>query len=675
MASACVSTVDADLPEAQIGSEPAENVAAEQAPEAVESDSTSESASDDGEDGAGGVLPVGALGDPSALASAEESACAFNEPAPLATQPTCYTISVPENWADPDPEDQVLLQAAVFKAEQPSEDALIYFDGGPGGYTLDSLSFTYPGLIEPFLGDRDYVFFDQRGIGGSEPSLGCPELTEVAMEDIAGLLDPDTAQQANLDAQAACRDRLLGAGIDLTAYNSVASANDVEAMRQLLGYEQFNVISISYGTRLAQSYMRMYPQSARSVVLDSVFPTSADLWSNFNPGAIRSFEQLFDGCAASAICSAEFPDLKDRYFELLDQLDESPIELEASNLISGETSPMVVDGDDLMGLTFSALYDRSQFATLPQMVEDGLAGKYDIIEFFGSVLVTNMEFVSLGMRLSVECNEEIPFESVDVLLANEPTELPYSRLAGLENEQTLFDLCELWPAGVAPEVESLPISSDIPTLILAGLYDPITPPAGADEVAAGLSNYYSFLFPFDGHGLTPTDCGAELVNAFIADPATEPDSSCVAATTEPAWVPGNAGPVDLVEFELSGLIAVSGLRPDGWVDAGNGAFVRQQTAIDPTVLLVQPTGGLDSDALINLLSGQLETAFADGETIEIDGVDWNAYSSTQASDQAVRVAVRPGADGVLVLLVSTNEEIEALYAEIFEPIAAAATAG
>ncbi len=689
LASACVSTVDSDYPEGlgpggqvAVAEDPGQEEAAPAQSESGDADSSDgDSSNGDASNGVaepsdgtadGSDLPVGAVADPAAWASIEQSPCSFDELVPLPTAPTCYSISVPENWNDPDPADQVVLQAAVFEAEAPTEDALIYFDGGPGGHTLESLSFTYPNLVEPYLGERDYVFFDQRGLGESEPSLGCPELLEVALADIAGQLDGAASQAANLDAQDACRDRLVAAGIDLAAYNSVASANDIEAMRQLMGYSQFNVLGLSYGTRLAQSYMRMYPESSRTVVLDSVFPTGADLWSNFNRGAIRSFEELFAGCAASATCSAEFPDFRDRFFELLDQLDEQPAELEVQNLLTGETVPAVVDGNDLMSLVFSALYDQSQFAALPQMVEEGLAGNYDTITLFGSILVTNLPFVSYGMRLSVECNEEIPFESLEVLEADKPTEPPYDRLAGLENELTLFDLCERWPAGVAPEVESLPVVSEIPTLLLAGQYDPITPPAGADDVAVSLGNNYSFLLPHEGHGIMPTECGAELVNAFVADPATEPDSSCIALTEEPVWVPGTGGPIELIEFELEGLVAVAGLRPDGWDSAGNGAFVRQQTAVDPTALLIQPTNGLPGETLIALLGTQIEIDFDATESIEIDGVVWETYSSVEGSDQAARAAFKPGADGVFVLLLSSDAEIDGLYDEIFVSVAAAA---
>jgi pimeloyl-ACP methyl ester carboxylesterase len=686
VASACVDTVDSDFAEGVNGTDGEQSDGGESTGSGGDPDGTgSAAAQPDGADGvtgeagdgqgADGALPAGALADPASLASSEEVPCSFDEPVPLPVSPVCYSITVPEDWSAPQSGRQVIIQAAVFPAQgeaEPEGDALIYLDGGPGGYTLGSLSFTYPNLIEPYLGSRDYVVFDQRGVGETEPALDCPELVEVALADIGGELDPDTAATTNLESIDACRDRLATSGIDLAAYNSVASANDVEAIRQLLGYEQFNIVSISYGTRLAQSYMRMYPDASRSVVLDSVFPTEANLWSTFNTGAIRAFEQMFAGCAASAECSAQYPNLRERFFELVEQLDRQPAQVEYQNQLTGDIVPGVVDGGDLLSMVFGALYDRGRFAIVPEMVENGLAGDYSAIEFLGSVQVTNLRFVSFGQRLSVECNEEIPFESIEELEANTPTEPPYDRLADLDNGLTLFDLCERWPADVAPEVESELVVSDIPTLILAGQYDPITPPAGADTVAAGLSNHYSFLLPHEGHGIVPTACGVELVNAFLADPTAEPDSSCIAESPEPVWVAPEAGPVNLIEFEVDGLVSVAGVRPETWIDAGNGAFIRQQTVLDPTGVLIQPTNGLPGETLIAILSNQIGIEFEPGDPIEVDGVAWNSFSSVAGSEQAARAGFKPGVDGVFVMLIADPAEIDDLYAELFQPVATAA---
>jgi pimeloyl-ACP methyl ester carboxylesterase len=635
-------------------------------------------ATDGGGDGGAvaGELPVGALADPASLASIEAATCSFDELVPLPVRPSCYAVSVPENWAAPDPDDRVVLQVAVFEGDGSLDDPLIYFDGGPGGHTLDSLSFSYLRLIDPLLDARDFIVFDQRGVGTSEPALDCPEVTEVTLAELAGEIDPSAGADATLAALGACRERLEASGVDLAAYNSVASANDVEAIRGLLGQGQLNVIGISYGTRLAQTYLRMYPDAVRSVVLDSIFPTEADLWSNFVPGAVRAFEQLFRGCAENPACAEAYPDLEARFFALLDRLDAEPAEVELRNLVDGDTLPGVFDGDDVMGLVFSALYDRTLFSVVPAMVAEAESGDDRTIGLLGSVQLTNLAYLSEGMQLSVECNEEIPFESEEVLDANTPEDAGYARLQRVDGDVSVFEQCAIWPAGRAPDVEDETVSSDVPALLLAGRYDPITPPSGADTVAGGLANHYSFLFPHDGHGIVTTECGAELVSAFVDDPTVEPDGSCISDTPEPVWVAvPNEGPVELVEFASEGLVAISGVRPASWTDAGNGVFARQRTALDPTTLAVQPTGGLDPATLVRFLGGQAGIEFTEDEPLVIEGQEWTAFRGADGDQSSARLAASPGPDGVMVLLIAEPDEIDALFESVFLPAAAAARVG
>ena len=625
-----------------------------------------------------GDLPVGAVADAAALASIESVACDFDQAALLPRSPSCYEVSVPEDWADPDPDDQVVLPVAVFPADEGSvaDDATIYLDGGPGVATLDLLWSSFSLLHQPQVGPRDYITYDQRGVGRAEPALTCPELGELEVERLAGEIDPAQEADVTIAAVAACRDRLEAEGADLDAYNSVASANDVEAIRALLGYERLNLVGVSYGTRLAQTYLRQYPQVIRSVVLDSIVPVEADLWTNLAPEAQGAFEQLFAGCAADPACAETHPDLENRFFALADQLDADPIEVEFRDLIGGDTVPAVVDGDELIGLVFQALYDRGSFSLVPSMVAEIEQGDYGTVEFFGSIGVTNLPYAALGMRLSVECNEEIAFESEADLVANAPTDPGYRRLGELDGEATLFDLCEAWPAGAAPDVEAEPVISDVPTLLLAGAYDPITRPGNADVVAASLTNEVSFLLPDEGHGLVSTPCGAELVAAFLDDPSETPDDACIASSPTPVWVPGGDDEeIELVAFEVTEPLRISGLRPEGWLDAGGGIFARQQTAADPTSLIVQPTGGVVPAFVVELLEGQLGVEFEPGAPLDAGGREWETFDADDDPDQVVRLAASSGRDGVLVVLVATADDVDRLYDEVFVPAVGAAVAG
>lgn len=95
-------------------------------------------------------------------------------------------------------------------------------------------------------------------------------------------------------------------------------------------------------------------------------------------------------------------------------------------------------------------------------------------------------------------------------------------------------ICEAWDVGVADPIENQPVSSDVPTLIFAGRYDPITPPAWGSLAAETLSHSYFYEFPAIGHGVVrANECALEIGLQFLADPLLEPDSACLAELTSP----------------------------------------------------------------------------------------------------------------------------------------------
>src|SRR5262249_11696499 len=151
--------------------------------------------------------------------------------------------------------------------------------------------------LSAVLAHRDFIFFDQRGTGYSQPELTCPERDALAPTLLAGALSDEQSTQAIVDAFQRCRDRLGVQGVDLAAYNSAASAADVNDLRLALGYSQLNLYGDSYGTRLALTVMRDFPQAVRSVVLDSTYPLEVNLYTALAPNAERAFNALFDACS------------------------------------------------------------------------------------------------------------------------------------------------------------------------------------------------------------------------------------------------------------------------------------------------------------------------------------------------------------------------------------------
>ena len=160
------------------------------------------------------------------------------------------------------------------------------------------------------LRDRHVVLVDQRGTGGSNP-LACRESDGVeAANDEAGEFDRETAQ-------AAARQCLDGLEADARFYTTSEAVLDLEDVRAAIGADAINLVGISYGTRVAQEYLRRYPARTRTVVLDGVVPPPLVLGAEHARNLDAALALQFARCEADARCSQQFGSPKERLDELL----------------------------------------------------------------------------------------------------------------------------------------------------------------------------------------------------------------------------------------------------------------------------------------------------------------------------------------------------------------------
>lgn len=478
-------------------------------------------------------------------AAFEDTKCEFTVPdGQSVADVRCGFLSVPENRAAP-ANRTIKLAVAVLKSTgaQPALDSIVYLSGGPGGPALASEMQAFDLVFAaPFQSKRDLVFFDQRGTGLSQPGLFCPEVRKSFLESLAqnepGGSDADEANTRRVSALLTCRAHLVADGTDLGAYNSAESAADIADLMTALGYGDYNLIGVSYGTRLALTTMRDRPQHVRSVVLDSTLPLQA----NANAERARNFERaldtLFAGCKSDARCNAGFPALEATFFDLVAKLNREPIIVKPTNPATGETGTVVVTGDRLMAGIWQALYDTSLLGVVPFAIDSISKGNTGILELLAQSVVFRFDDFADGMSQSVNCNEEIPFDTPQVVAAaNSGVRKPIvDGVVGTTNAaagKRLRDLCTAWGTPPPDARESEAVSSDIPTLVLAGEYDPITPPAWGKLAAATLTRAYFFQFPGVGHsvifaGNDRHPCAVAILTAFLNDPSRAPDGGCIA---------------------------------------------------------------------------------------------------------------------------------------------------
>jgi pimeloyl-ACP methyl ester carboxylesterase len=431
----------------------------------------------------------------------------------------------------------IMLAVAVFHPPGGAtrSDPVIYLSGGPGASSLESIRYQlelFTDLVFPT--GRDLVLFDQRGVGLSRPALDCPGFYELSRE----LLDREVDGQLVTDEQIsdsvwdeviACRQALERVA-DLSAYNSAASAADVEDLRLALGYAEINLWGGSYGTRLALEVMRRYPTGLRSVVLDAVYPPDVDLYVQAPANFERALDRLFEACAANALCKSAHPDLRATFFDTVERLNTAPVLLETEDPFTNETRRTWLNGNSVLALTFQLLYDSRLRYLLPEQFEAAAQGDYRAFELAITALARMASISSRGMMLSVQCHEEIAFSSIE---AFEAEAARHPDVAGMYANSLLggmaYRACEAWDAGQAEAAANEAVAGDVPTLLMAGEFDPITPPAWARHAAETLTHAYVYEYPGIGHGASGLPgCPQQMFVAFLENPLTAPEATCLA---------------------------------------------------------------------------------------------------------------------------------------------------
>jgi len=453
----------------------------------------------------------------------ETAPCSF--PVPNAEDPLCGYLLVPENRARPD-SPLIRLAVAVFRSRAASAaapDPVVHLAGGPGSSSLGVARYLFQQGLGEILERRDFIMFDQRGSGYSRPRLNCPERERLTPSLLDGSLSQAEADQAIVAAFRECHARLAQDGIDLSAYTSADSAADVNDLRLALGYAQLNLYGTSYGSRLALTVMRDFPETVRSAVLDSTYPPQVNLYTPLAGNAQRAFNVLFERCAADPACNAAYPDLRGVFYSLVDRLNTTPEQV--SLQVDGVERIVRLDGGRLVDALFVGMYNPVVTASMPRMIFDVRDGEYTLLQRQLSLYYDTS--VALGMQMSVQCSEEIPFS---------PPEEAYTAAQGVQPQiaeffpasvQSLFTACQDWHPDPLDPIENQPVSSDLPTLILAGEYDPITPPEWGGLAAQTLTHAYAYLFPANGHWVTRSSgCALSMALAFWDNPATAPDSTC-----------------------------------------------------------------------------------------------------------------------------------------------------
>ncbi len=601
----------------------------------------------------------------------EEADCPFSLPLEAA-EVRCGYVAVPldRNQAD---SPTIRLAVAVFVAETdtPAPDPLIYLDGGPGGRTLDTVVFNYDRLIKPHLAYRDVIVFDQRGIGFSEPNLECEELKAFNFALFEDNRPIDDILEDYRDVVQRCREE-LSARIDLNAINSTQNAADVADIMDALGYESYNLYGISYGTMLAQYVIRDHSEKIRSVVLDSNVPLTIDLYELIPLNFERALNTLQEACALNTECNTNYPDLASVLDTLYDELNANPIIIEITNPLDGASYNVYVNGDRLLNTIFSALYSADTFPLIPRTIYDLQQGNTTLLSQLLLLDIIDLSFSTDAMYAAVMCNDEIGFNDPNEYADNIAATRAILQSLYSTNIQNFFWLCELFDDGQQPQdIDNQVVQSDIPTLVMSGAFDPITPPEWGDLIAEGFSNSYVYVYPNAGHGASiSSECATQMLIAFLNDPTTPPDDSCINTLAVSFNVPFSG---DALEFSTRQFVDALGTAleadlPSDWEEISEGTFSPPNNLTLGVSILLFPVDNVDM--VINSLSSNISFDNPIG-MFTIGGREWQIFN-TELQGNSTIIALAPADDnGVfVVLLIASAEELENLRTVVLDPILA-----
>jgi len=454
----------------------------------------------------------GHASDEASLPAFDETTCDLPDMTPdIRPRLRCGTVRVPRDHARADSGSFALAVVVIRSAQQPSlPDPVVYVSGGPGNPLTVYAAYQ---ARNPYAPRRDLILVDQRGTGRSEPGL-CPDLNSTLLEATLAVAAEDTADVMvkRRAAFIACRNQAIRRGIDLTDFGTSVTAEDFEWVRQALGIERWNVYGESYGTTVAMTLLALHPGAVRSAVLDSVYPPDPmPLWSTVVRDAR---DALFANCARDEACSTSFPDLAATYRETLDRLDRHPLIVDVQPQLRQPDDQVRMTAPLFEVLVSRLLYFPTAYPTLPrviQSVHDGDA------RGLGGLIASELAAATTANRATnaaVECRDRPHLRN------------PLPAGAEALDRMQLYGVCEIWSdLGPAPRV---PADTSVPTLMLAGQFDPVAGPSSSRHVAALIGRNARLVeFPLAGHNVRHfSPCGARIAADFIDHPELVPDVSC-----------------------------------------------------------------------------------------------------------------------------------------------------
>ena len=440
----------------------------------------------------------------------------------------CGVLQVAENPQEPSGRMIGLHVAVVPALNRRSRSAPLFLLAGGPGQAASELYVSYAGAFARVNRNHDIVLLDQRGTGLSEP-LFCdyPEDWRETRDELPAL------KRATLDCLARYGERVR-------YYTSSVAAQDLERVRAALGYKQIDLYGASYGTRMAELYLRRHAEAVQAVILDGVTDPEQAIGPATPFDAERALDLILERCGRTPECAASYPALRADFGALRAKFGPASTPLTLPDPATGEPLELEFNHGVLAAALRLLSYNSTQASLLPDLIHQGSVGRLAALAAQTVMMAREIRGqLASGMQNSVVCSEDVPFfrtQDID----RQRIDATYQ---GTEQLDALAEICKLWPRGPVDADLHAPLRSDVPALLLSGEDDPVTPPADAERLARGLARHRHLVLPGEGHGQLATGCMPRLVAAFLDAPDPQAlDAACLAEHRPAPFFIDSTGP-------------------------------------------------------------------------------------------------------------------------------------
>lgn len=439
--------------------------------------------------------------------------CTVNSTRGYRMSGNCGSLTVPENRAIPDGRRidlYVTVMPAVHSAQR--AEPVFFIAGGPGASTV--ADWAEAPLIFPGLNDHhDIVLVDQRGTGRSHQLALPPPNPGEPPADYA------TRALAAIDG-------------DARYYTTSVAMDDLDAVRQALGYDVIDLYGGSYGATAVQYYLRQHADHVHAAVLDGGTLVEVPIFERVAPNSQRALDDVLGRCAADVACSSAYPNIRAELGTVMQGLARRPV----ATTVMDPSGTTIVVTPDVFATTIHQLLVGSDSGKIPWLIHQAWSGNMtavavELSKYLGSNATT------LVMAIEILCSEAWAVNDPERVQAEGKGS--YLLSSQLAFAQTFAGACRYAPPGYVRLDDAQPVRTSVPVLLLNGSDDPQDPPANVAAAAQQMSNSLLVTAPGLGHTVGHIGCIPGVVMAFfdkgraVASAAAD---TCTAKISPPEFV-------------------------------------------------------------------------------------------------------------------------------------------